>query len=358
VLYPVIIIPSGVKTPVAAKAEIKGPDSKALIATHDVYVRSLNSNNTPSTTKATHKDWENVIQVCFDNREADIGRFLRRHLTGLSKESIAAFSSALSQAIEPQKSLEDILNDFLKESEVRFDLVLQERKVSLPPHGTWQAAFIIQGHVPEFKANKDFLRLLGNNNPSYTGWPVWLDSTGIVDQASHPYVINKVWEEFMVSPGRSWASHIDFYRFDPTGRFYLRRALEDDLTEKVEPLSSLDPIMMTYRVIEAIAVGIAFAKGMGCESERAHLAFAFKWTRLKDRTLKSWANPARYFSGGRRAYQDEVAAFVNLPLETPLNALGAYVKTAIDPLMEIFNNFELSQKVIDDLTNQLITRKL
>ncbi len=83
--YPVIAIPSGIKAPVATKSELVY-GGKKLIKSDTVYVRSLSANNTPSTTIATWKDWDSIIEVCFDNREADIGRFLRRHLSGLKTE--------------------------------------------------------------------------------------------------------------------------------------------------------------------------------------------------------------------------------------------------------------------------------
>ena len=54
--YPVIKIPSGIKTPVAAKSDLTLGQTK-LISTNDVYVRTLNSNNTPSSAKANWKDW-------------------------------------------------------------------------------------------------------------------------------------------------------------------------------------------------------------------------------------------------------------------------------------------------------------
>ncbi len=97
--FPVIEIPSGVKTPVAVKRDLgkvndtgvippcvkkylKDNKNKFWLREHNVYVRSLRANNTPSTTKANWKDWNDLIETCFDNREADIGRFLRRHLSG------------------------------------------------------------------------------------------------------------------------------------------------------------------------------------------------------------------------------------------------------------------------------------
>lgn len=75
--YPVITVLPGVETPVAVKSDLRSGD-KTLISVNDVYTRSLRANNTPSTTKATWKDWPDILKVCFDNREADIGRFLRR----------------------------------------------------------------------------------------------------------------------------------------------------------------------------------------------------------------------------------------------------------------------------------------
>jgi hypothetical protein len=37
-----------------------------------VYFRSLASNGTPSATEARPSDWADIIEICFDNREADV----------------------------------------------------------------------------------------------------------------------------------------------------------------------------------------------------------------------------------------------------------------------------------------------
>ena len=52
--YPVIVIPSAVKTPVATKSELVD-QGKTLIKCDVIYIRSLLANNTPSTTLATWK---------------------------------------------------------------------------------------------------------------------------------------------------------------------------------------------------------------------------------------------------------------------------------------------------------------
>jgi hypothetical protein len=50
-----------------------------VIRVGDVYCRTLNANGTASTAIAQPTDWRDIFDRCFENREADIGRFLRRH---------------------------------------------------------------------------------------------------------------------------------------------------------------------------------------------------------------------------------------------------------------------------------------
>ena len=159
---------------------------------------------------------------------------------------------------------------------------------------------------------------------------------------------------------RGWGNTIDFMRLDPEGRFYLRRSLQEDISGNIQhpsPMTVFDFSLPVIRTAEAIAVGIEFAKGMGCNLENTQLAFVFKWAKLRGRNLVSWSDPRRYISRGRSAYQDEVLTFVNVPLETPLSALGEYVNRAVQPLFEIFDGFVLGKDVIEDLTQRFIQRK-
>ena len=97
---------------------------------------------------------------------------------------------------------------------------------------------------------------------------------------------------------------------------------------------------------------------MGCDPEYTGLEFGFRWTRLRGRQLSSWAQPRRYISSGRQPYQDEVLSRVTIPLETPDNALAQYVVTVIRPLFEVFDGFEISNEVVEDLVQQLTERRL
>ena len=55
--YPVIVIPEGVRSPVAAKSDLIDGSGKPLIRYGDVYFRTLAANGTPSTAPARPQDW-------------------------------------------------------------------------------------------------------------------------------------------------------------------------------------------------------------------------------------------------------------------------------------------------------------
>lgn len=352
----VIVIPSGVRTPVVTKSELPSADGKPLIKSNCVYVRSLSANNTPSTTEATWKDWQKIVETCFDNREADIGRFIRRQLGSLTSDHLHLLASVINQGSQTEPSTQEQLKEYIRESEERYKLVIKERGIALPEFGTWEVALIVVGEVPKHSANQDFLNLLSANNPRYTGWPVWLDARRL----AQPYIFNGVWEAFIAIFDSSWTKSVDFMRLDPKGRFYLKRALEDDLSTSErapKPMTTIDFGLAVFRTAEAIAVGIEFAKAMGCEPEKTTLAFAFKWNSLRGRYLSSWAQPGRFLPERCSAYQNEVFAFVDVPLETPPSALAQYVNQAIRQLFEVFDGFVLEDIVVENLTKRLIERR-
>lgn len=361
-VFPVIAVPPGVRTPVAAKSDlfVKGTQTK-LISTDEVYVRTLRSNNTPSTAKASWKDWPKVVEVCFDNREADIGRFFRRHLSGLKSEQLAEFVNAINGAVAPAESTHDKLQMIQSQGAQRYAVALKNSGAKLKEHGTWEVCVAIQGDIPEHKADKQFFNLLDSSNPDFTGWPVWLNSSNFSDKSSHPYVFDDAWEALVISIGSNWSDHIDFMRLNPKGTFYLHRALQDDTSgneRSPKPLTQLDFGLPILRTAEAIAVALSFAKAMGCSEEKCSLSFMFRWTHLSGRQLTNWAQPNRFIFPGNFAKQDEYQTELTVPLETPLSALPDYVNKVVQPLYALFDGFQLNPSVVEDLVTRLIERRL
>jgi len=355
--FPVIEIVSGVKSPVGTKRDYV-ENGATHIRQNKVYVRSLSSNNTPSTTEATWKDWEPLVERCFNNREADIGRFLRRHIGGLNPELLRDFATSIAEGMQPVETLGERLRIFLQMGHKRFQTRTKERKVSPEEFGTWEVAAIIDGEVPPHSANSDFLRLIDSSNPNHTGWPSWVVLQTARDKKAKPYVFEGAWESFILSLDIGW-NLLDFWRIEPAGCFYLLEALNDDFsgTDKApKPFEAFDFGDPIFKVAEVLAVSNCFAKAMGCDPEQTKLAYSFRWTKLKGRLLCSWRNPGRYISPRRTSYTNEVVSKIKVQLDTPISALAQYVDLATKPLFEAFDGFNLDPQVIEEMTRKVIER--
>lgn len=358
--FPVVEISSGVRTPVATKSGLQDSTGKLLIRENRVYVRTLATNNTPSTAEATWKDWPRIVETCFDNREADIGRFARRHLSGLSGELLQALGRTLApKKTEPEKV--DALEAFMTRVRERFKAELARRSLTPPPHGTWEVVAMVAGDCPRQLSMLEFLNQIASGNPDFSGWPVWLDSRGFRDQDARPYVFEDGWEALIWDIEANSRGHLDFWRIESSGLFYLRRGLADDLSPSMrapEPGTTLEIVLTTAAVAEAIAVAIEFAKSMGCAPERTSLSFLFSWTGLAGRELSTWEFPERRIRGNWVARQDSVVSRINIPLETPRSALSPHVQAAVAPLARAFGGFEMAGEVIEDLTMRRFARQL
>jgi hypothetical protein len=123
-------------------------------------------------------------------------------------------------------------------------------------------------------------------------------------------------------------------------------------------MTEFDFGLPVIRVAEVIGVALAYAKALGTSGADAAVLFGFRWAGLQGRELSSWAQPLRHISPGRHAYRDEVFSSVTVPLETPLSAVHQFVHAATESLFEAFDGFQLSQQVVEDLTNRLFQRRL
>jgi hypothetical protein len=361
--HPVIVIPEGVRAPVAAKADLLD-GTKKLITLGDVYFRTLASNGTPSTAAARPQDWREVVEICFDNREADVGRFLRRQLAGRDGASLISALShfGLAQPIPPTPTLRERADALLIDGDQRFRRALAERILTpkqkpLVEAGSYRIALVIDPPRAKRVPDQVFLTTLASSNPNYTGWPVWLDSRKFTDQLHAPRISDKAWETLVISD-QAWTKHLDFSRVNPKGEFYLRRVLQDDVTTKIEPGAALDPILVLLRVSETIAVGLAFAKALGWKEEDTRLGFGFRWTKLSKRELVSWANPLVHVTDGHRAHDDEVTTFTELSLDTPASAIAPFVEQATQDLFAIFDGYKMPTEAVEEWTRRLVERRL
>ncbi len=358
--HPVISIPEGVQVPAVVRRDLIGQGGKKLLAEGDLYFRTLNSNGSASSARILPPDYADLLDVCFDNREADIGRFLRRHLAGVG--SAATLSSALGIESEESK-LRKRAFAILESGSTAAGTAVDERAT---PEQRKRIANALTMHVglafdparPDALPTQEFLNKVSSSNPNYTGWPVWLDSRRFTEKRDHPYVTEGLWEALIFDLDAGWSEHVEFLRLDPRGDFYLRRVMQDDLTDKVEPGTALDVILMIYRVAEVLAVGTAIGRSLGW-SAQSEAGFAFRWTGLKDRALRPWVNAFRSAGrSGSTSRSSSVEAYLTVPLETPAGAMAPYVSAAVAPLFSVFEGYEPSTELVETSVRKLIERKM
>jgi schlafen family protein len=341
--------PPGVKTPVVAKKDLVSGDTYH-IRRNKVYIRSLNASNVPSTTEALWKDWSTIIEICFENREADVGRFIRRHISNLRPDHIDELVK-----IYKGDDKDERLHEFLSLSKSRFDHILQERSLTPPPHGSCEVASIVSGEVPIFKTDQTFLNVLFANNPSYSGWPAWVDSRRNMDIEARPFVNHGVWESLMYTIGGTIFDHLDYWRLSPKGFFYLYREIQDDLSgrDRAPNPKSMDFGLPILRAFEAIATAIEYYKAMGCNIEES-VHFIFKWSDLKDRVLCSWANPLRGAGMNFKSYQKEKIIQLVVPLDAPTSVLPEYVHIVINELYLTFEGYNLPKDATVNIIEEFL----
>jgi hypothetical protein len=215
---PVIAVPSGVQTPVA----LKKPIGRYVVGA--VFFRTLRSGGVVSTSLARANDWPDIMQICFDNRDANVASFIRRHLADVD---LASLIQALGQPSEPDFSLEQRTLAVRQRGEERFN---QERPTALPIRvdpdgGAFEVSMQIAPPLADRAADQELRRTLAASDPAYGGGALWYESPGM-GPAGLPKQRDNAWEHLFVTAGL-W-DYFDFMRVEPTGGFYQHRLLDTD----------------------------------------------------------------------------------------------------------------------------------
>lgn len=358
--HPVIVVEEGVRVPVIVKSDLRADGGRYMLREREMYFRTFSSNGTPSTAHILPRDLPDLLDICFDNREADIGRFLRRQLGAAEIGQLAAM---LQGAVAPPPpGLRQRALQLLDRGEEAFAAALGER--SLPDEQrhvldllTMHVAMVLRPR-PEALPTREFLRRVDASNPQYTGWPMWFDSSASAEKANRPVVRDGGWEALVVALDGAWSEHLDFMRFDPKGEFFLQRLMQDDMSGKIDPGVALDALLMIYRVAEAISVGIGMARATGWDADD-HAGFAFRWSALAGRRIQGWANPLRSIGlTSAPSATATVDAFVEVPLDTPHVAIAPHVARAVAPLFAVFGGYEVGAQLVEEAVRQLVERRL
>jgi hypothetical protein len=247
--------------------------------------------------------------------------------------------------------------EFLEAGRQRFNLLQNENNNPYKDAGTREVAAVIDGDVPEFSPNEGFLNRLLLSMPRYTGWSPWVD-TRSGSEDTKPYVVDNGWQAYIYT--QIMGVSLDFWRIEPSGKFYHVRVFEDDmphpLAQRPAPQTQLDFYLQVSRIAEILSNALSFAQAMECDEHTTSLAFAFRWSGLKGRNLSSWACPGRHFYSRGESHQDIITTKVAVPLESTLSGLAPFVEKAVVPLFSLFGGMKFESSVIEGIVRETLQR--
>lgn len=361
--YPIVTVSPGVQVPVAAKSDLPAPDNTPLVRRNTVYVRTLSHNGTYSSAEATPADWSRLAGICFDNREADIGRFIRRHLAALDLNSLAALVPAFAQMLH-QPTDEELVIQELNRCRARFEAACKDRPVKVPDIGYRESVALVQGEVEERPLTYEFRRQLLNSGARHSGWQPWVDLSPGGESPNSPYVLDNGWEALVafLPPHPSIVGYsLDFWRIERCGLFYHIRGLEDDLTAHpgLTPGTELDFVLQISRVAEVISNCLAYTRSLARNLDTAAVTFGFRWTKLKGRKLSCWVDPYRdrFLRTFQAARQDTYQSLpIAVPLETPPAGIPPHVEKVVRGLFSLFGN-QFSGDVIEQIALETLRQR-
>jgi hypothetical protein len=382
--HPVLVVPPGVRFPVICKQ--KHPQSATagdalILRENAVYVRSVNNGRVESIEPRSPEDWNELIEICFDNREADVGRFLRRHLgsmigeLGLAPVGIQQPTPAPTIPATPpdspplagppasrqvSRSPMVVLIEGAKRFEVRLGELRSRYHISyVPKYPAWrECAIVFEGQVKPL-VGQHLLEAVFPRHPHLSGWPLWIDSRSLGLDSGKPYPRDMGWEASILMENEAFATHplLDFWRIDPRGEFYHRRSLEDDLWPRIPNEDrgvTFDIINGIKRVAEALATVQAIAPGILLNPDAATMRAAFRWTNLRGRRLVAIGS-GRDFWAPTAANDDVAVSEVELPVATAREALATYVSKTVMPLFATFG-YQVPERAIEELTNETLSK--
>ena len=363
--YPVITVPSGVRVPVVVKRDLFAPENskrqRKLLAEGDVYFRTLGSNGRVSSSVMRPGDWSDLLEICFDNREADIGRFLRRHM---GQEQLLSLLGQPDPSRELERRCEAVMQKGESTATAAFTAAsatnLNAARPSWLPADPLTLAVALCLDPPHNDAlpTDDFLAKLYAANPNYSGRPMWRDTRTSGNQGSLPIVKDGVWQATDVFYDRAFP-HSQFDAMSPKGDFFTQRIMQDDLRSAMtKPGTQLDVVLMIIRVTEVFAVGLAIAKTVGWDPTDI-AGFRFRWSGLAGRSLGAWAKPFEWETGAHGTAHDSRAdSFVVVPLDTPVAALEPHVSKAVAAMFTKFDGYMPAPKLVESCVKLLTDRRI
>ncbi len=349
-------VPRGVRIPVICRLSLPrldtdGRKAGSMLTEDTVYVRTLSANGRPSTAPPKTADWSRLMEICFDNREADIGAFIRRQLSGIDiGQTSAALLEVLNAAKKPTPK--EAANELLDLNYEKFIKKRGSDPLGPPKTATREFAAMLLGDFETPSLTRECMFRLGAETRRYSGWTPWVDILTIPSGRSRANIVGDGWESYFFDP--QLFNILEFARIEASGKFYYLEGLRDDLSGQVTPGESLEFVIETRRVTECLATALTISRAFIGTDASNDLAVAVRWRGLSGRRIVSWAERGRHFVSAQTAHDDEVTTYTVLPVNTPLNAIAAHALKLIKPTFMLFGGWAFEDSVLESIVSSTL----
>lgn len=290
-----------------------------------------------------------MVKKCHENRVAEIGEFLRRHLTDENVE-------VLARRIEPMR-LPNTLATFAHGSWQHLQHLLRGANPN-DKVGWFEVTFQVPCAPMNLVPNKRWLDALLRINPGLTGWPLFVNLWNAAEEGFKPRVVTQdIWDCQVFAPDMK-----DYWRMDgKQGLFYATRTYWDDTSpDSPAPGRILDFSYQIRNVAEAVFIAGVFANYL-CDDDTdsdGSISIYFRWTHLDKRRLSSWARPEQLLHDSHYNPAVNMAkAMIEIPMAMSSDEVRLFTHQAVNELFRCFDGWEAPQVIVIDIVSQLTQRK-
>lgn len=255
------------------------------------------------------------------------------------------------------KDLSQKLEQWLKESQVRWETVLRERISAAHPemyfrHGTWSIGYMIAGDLPHLRLSELLEVLRGMPQQTRCLHPWGVPSS----DERKPYPIANVLECWPAPTHSSDGYSPDFWRAAVDFRmFYLRKYEEDEYDEDNRIGSEGSKLLVKCPIWRTGECVLHAARlGSVLQVSSATVTFRATWTGLKGRRLcRALSGPpiANY-----QCRQDSMESTTAVSVGEVEPKLQEIVTELLTPLYEAFNLFALNTSLVQTELSEMLQK--
>lgn len=225
---------------------------------------------------------------------------------------------------------------------------------SLAP-GTWEAAAVISVSDTKHRANRAFLDTIKPIVFEVQSPEIWSFYNARNCEYCRPRVYLNKWENFAENCcSKTMCRYQYFNLYDPTGKFYHMRSLDEDLylgPQTGKPGKRFVVDLPFVHCTQALNTILKLAEIFDL-NEGECIESSFRWFGLRNRRLVSEGRWERDLDSERVAYQDNITVTLRIKRVEKLSELYPLMYSKLLPVYNLFGGFEPTKDHFDKIVKK------